>query len=103
DAVSDIGPGTTTYAPYARPDFAFSPMTDVRTIQWTPGVAYRGAWRDVAQLSLGVQKVYYERTVATGAYPTVSYSTSPLLLSATASAQLTRDLLVYGSYTRGFE
>jgi iron complex outermembrane recepter protein len=103
ESVADIGPATTTYSPYARPSFVFSPTTDVQSRQWTPGVAYRGVWQNLAQLTLGVQKVFYQRTVLESQRPSIYYSTSPWLFSAAASGDLTPKLLVYGSYTRGFE
>ncbi len=103
DSVVDIGPGTTTYSPYARPSFDVSPTTDVQSKQWTPGVAYRGVWQNLAQLTLGVQKVFYQRTVQEPQLPSIYYSTSPWLFSAAASGDITPKLLAYGSYTRGFE
>jgi iron complex outermembrane receptor protein len=102
-AVVDIGPATTTYTPYAHPAFLLSPTTDVQSRQWTPGLAYRGVFQNVAQLTLGVQKVFYHRTVQEPGHPTISYSTSPWLFSAAASGNITNKLLAYGSYTRGFE
>lgn len=103
DSVIDIGPGTTTYSPPAQPSFDFTPTTDVQSKQWTPGVAYRGLWQNVAQLTLGVQKVFYQRAVQEPQRPTIDYSTSPWLFSAAASGNLTPKLLAYSSYTRGFE
>lgn len=103
DSVVDIGPASTTSVPYARPSFAFSSTTDVQSRQWTPGLAYRGVWRDLAQLTLGVQKVFYQRAVEEPQHPSIYYSTSPWLFSAAASGDISPKLLAYGSYTRGFE
>ena len=99
----DIGPGTTTYAPYAHPSFNFTPTTDVQSKQWTPGVAYRAVWQDIAQLTLGVQKVFYQRAVQEPQRPVINYSTSPWLFSVAAAGNVTSKLLAYTSYTRGFE
>lgn len=103
DGVVDIGPGSATYSPYARPSFELTPTTDVQSRQWTPGLAYRGVWQNLAQLTLGVQKVFYQRSVAEAPRSTIAYSTSPWLFNAAASGSITPKLLAYGSYTRGFE
>jgi iron complex outermembrane recepter protein len=103
EGVVNVGPATTTYSPYDRPVFPVSGTTDVQSHQWTPGVAYRGVWQDLAELTLGVQRVYYNRTVIQPELPTIYYSTSPWLMSAAASGSITHNLLAYTSYTRGFE
>jgi iron complex outermembrane receptor protein len=103
ESVLDIGPATTTEVPYARPSFALSPTADVQSKQWTPGIAYRGVWQQHAELTLGVQKVFYQRLVQQPQRPSIDYRTRPWLFSAAASGELTSRLLAYGSYTRGFE
>ncbi len=71
--------------------------------QLTPGLAYAGLWPQVGQLTLGIQKVYYHRTVEAPGTPSASDSSSPLLYNAAATVFLTQRLVVYSSYTRGFE
>ena len=100
----DIGPATVTDVPQI-PEPAFNPglNTDVKARQLTPGVAYAGLWPNVGQLTLGVQKVFYHRTVTTPGVPPASDSNTPWLYSAGAAAFPTEKLAVYTSYTRGFE
>jgi iron complex outermembrane receptor protein len=100
----DIGPATVTDVPQIPPP-AFNPgvNTDVKARQLTPGVAYAGLWPNVGQVTLGVQKVFYQRTVTTPGVPAESDSNTPWLYSAAAAAFPTQKLAVYTSYTRGFE
>lgn len=86
-----------------RPVFQFPPNTDVKVRQLTPGVAYAGRWPEVGQLTLGLQQVYYHRTVEAPGTASASDSSSPLLYNAAAAAFLTQRLVLYSSYTRGFE
>jgi iron complex outermembrane receptor protein len=99
-----IGPATLTDVPQI-PEPAFTPglNTDVKARQLTPGVAYAGLWPNAGQVTLGVQKVIYHRTVTTVGVPPASDSNTPWLYSAAAAAFPTQKLAVYSSYTRGFE
>src|SRR5579862_4103632 len=100
----DIGPATLTDIPQI-PEPVFSPglNTNVKAQQFTPGVAYADLWPNVGQLTLGVQKVFYHRTVTTPGAAAESDSDTPWLYSAAAAAFPTEKLAVYSSYTRGFE
>jgi iron complex outermembrane receptor protein len=57
----------------------------------------------LAQLTLGVQKVYYHRTILAPNTPRESDQSTPWLYNAALAASLTHRLLFYTSYTRGFE
>lgn len=99
-----FGPGTTSAVPQVeRPAFAPGPTTLVEARQLTPGLAYEGVWRDVGQLSLGIQKSYYRRTVTPPGMPAVSARSTPWLYNIGAAAYVSENLAVYASYTKGFE
>jgi iron complex outermembrane recepter protein len=72
--------------------------------QTTWGLAYQGRWRDLGELSLGVQKTRYRKvtTVPMGAAPPPTVD-SPWLFSATGAFYLGKSLAVYAGYTRGLE
>jgi iron complex outermembrane receptor protein len=99
-----FGPGTTSAIPLIAPP-AFDPglTTVVEARQLTPGVAYEGVWRNVGQISLGVQKSSYHRTITAPDVPSISGSSTPWLFNVGAAAFLTRKLVAYASFTRGFE
>jgi iron complex outermembrane receptor protein len=103
-STANLVPATTAYfPPLARPALDVGPNTDVRVQQFTPGVAYSGSWPNRGQITLGLQKIEYQRTVMTPGFATASDRSSPWLYNAAGAVSLTHALLFYASYTRGFE
>lgn len=101
---ANLVPATTTFLPpLPRPPLDVGPNTDVRVQEFTPGVAYSGLWPDRAQITLGLQKIEYRRTVTTPGFAAESDRNSPWLYNAAGTAFLTHELRFYASYTRGFE
>ena len=101
---NDLGQAAITQVPLGyHLQFGPSPITDVRVHQMTPGLAYKGVWPGHAELTLGLQKVDYDRSVLTPGTPTASDHSAPWLYSAAATISITPTLLAYGSYTQGFE
>lgn len=86
-----------------QPQYAFGAQSldDVR--QLTGGVGYEGIWSGVGQISLGLQKSRYEKTVDGPALAPVTVETSPWLYNASGAVYLTRRLAIYGGVTRGLE
>jgi iron complex outermembrane receptor protein len=100
----DIGPGTTRWVPQIQmPTFAPGSNTIVEAEQLTPGVAYEGIWRNVGQISIGLQKSFYDRTIARPNTNPISGSSEPWLYNIGAAAYLGKKVLSYASFTRGFE
>ena len=79
------------------------PQTNDEVRQATFGIGYEGRWRGVGELSLGVQRTFYEKAVVrpSGALP-VSES-SPWLFNGTLSILASEDLVFYAGYTKGLE
>ena len=100
-----FGPASIWHVPpVIVPSFNPGPISDVVTVhQLTPGVAYSGVWRHQFRLTLGLQKVFYQRSVTSPAEPAASSSNSPWLFNGAATFAATRRLLAYGSFTQGFE
>jgi iron complex outermembrane receptor protein len=86
-----------------EPDLAPGPQTTDRVRQLTAGLGYEGRWRDVGELTLGVQRSFYEKAVVrpSGALP-VSKS-SPWLFNGTVSILAGQDLVFYAGYSKGLE
>ncbi len=86
-----------------RPTLALGARTTDKVRQLTAGLGYEGRWRDVGELSLGVQRTFYEKEVVrpSGALP-VSES-SPWLFNGTVSAIASPDLVFYAGYSKGLE
>jgi len=86
-----------------EPTFTFGPQSRDKAKQGTGGVSYDALWAGVGSLGLGIQKTFYDRTIAQPAAAVVSTSASPILYNASASVIATSDLVFYASYTRGLE
>ena len=86
-----------------EPAFTLGQQTTDQVRQLTFGLGYEGRWRDVGELSLGIQRTFYEKAVVrpSGALP-VSES-SPWLFNGTLSVLAGSDLVFYAGYTRGLE
>lgn len=103
DSVS-LGPtrfGEQDFRP--EPIFTYGESTRDAVRQFTAGIGYRGVWTGVGELSLGVQKTDYRKTIDD---PVTVFPVSrdkPWLLSAAGNVFVTDDLVVYAGYTRGLE
>lgn len=84
------------------PTFNFGPQSNDEIRHGTFGASYVGLWNGVGEISGGVQKAVYRRTVD---YPnrTAATRTSPWLYNGTLAVSATRDLTFYAGYTRGLE
>jgi iron complex outermembrane receptor protein len=84
--------------------FQFGDRTKDRVRQTTFGLAYEGRWREVGELSLGVQKTDYRKTVdLPGTLPDADRRDRPWLFNASAAGFLSNRIALYASYTRGLE
>ncbi len=86
-----------------KPTFTFGAQTRDTVRQKTGGVSYQGQWKDIGELSFGVQKTDYEKRTRTptGALPTSTGR--PVLFNGTAALYATKSLAIYAGYTRGLE
>jgi iron complex outermembrane receptor protein len=90
--------------PIPKPaSFVFGERTYDTVQQDTLAVGYEGRWRDVGEASIGVQRTSYEKEVQQPNLPLTAARDEPWLVSATLAAYLSRDVALYGSYTRGLE
>ncbi|HZB69550.1 MAG TPA: TonB-dependent receptor, partial [Sphingomicrobium sp.] len=86
-----------------EPDFTLGPRTTDEVRQLTFGLGYHGMWRGVGELSLGVQRPFYEKRVVrpSGALPVTK--ASPWLFNGTLSILASSNLAFYAGYTKGLE
>ena len=86
-----------------QPIFELGPRTTDQVRQLTGGLGYEGRWRNVGELSLGIQRTFYEKEVVrpSGALP-VSES-RPWLFNGTLSVFANSDLVFYAGYSKGLE
>lgn len=94
--------GTAVRAP--QPAFEFGELTRDHVRQMTIGLAYEGRWKNVGELSVGLQRADYSKTIELpGNLPSTRTEDKPWLVNAGAAVYLTDDLAFYGGYTRGLE
>lgn len=83
----------------------FGPKIRETVEQKTFGLGYELRWKDLGEISIGVQKTHYAKQV-TDPNPAVIIAEtkdSPYLFSATAAVYLSQRLALYGGYVRGLE
>ncbi|HEX9964248.1 MAG TPA: TonB-dependent receptor [Allosphingosinicella sp.] len=86
-----------------EPDFSPGRQTTDRVRQLTFGLGYEGRWRDVGELSLGLQRTFYEKAVVRPSGPLPVSKSSPWLLNGTLSVIASPKLVFYAGYSKGLE
>ncbi|HXG81063.1 MAG TPA: TonB-dependent receptor [Sphingomicrobium sp.] len=105
EEVVDFGPVTIGEVPpeFPEPDVEFGEETVDETRQGTVGIAYHGRWQGVGEISLGVQKTRYRKTIdAPDEAPIVTHA-DPWLWNGTIAVNLAKGLVAYAGYTKGLE
>lgn len=85
------------------PGFEVGPQTvdDVR--QFTAGLGYEGRWKDVGELSVGIQKTDYRKSVLAPSGQLPISEARPWLFNAGASIHASSRLSFYAGYAKGLE
>ena len=91
------------FTPIPEPQFNFGPQSRDVVRQGILGAAYIGKWADLGELSVGLQKSYYRRSLTQPLQATRSTTDEPWLPNATLAISPTKPIIVFGSYTRGLE
>ncbi|THD60817.1 hypothetical protein [Phenylobacterium sp.] len=100
----DLGPADLSmFVQSARPQFAYSVLTDDQARLWSAGVAYHVAWRRRIEVEAGVQQESYHETVAMPGTIPSDVSAHPLRLYGNAALAVGSQMTLYGGYTQGLE
>lgn len=105
DVVS-LGPGYIAVEDEeAPPKFNYGPHDLDSVEQKTVGVAYQGIWSGVGELNAGLQRTDYRKTneQQRPVYVRSVSHDEPWLWNASAAWFATKDIAVYGGYTKGLE
>ena len=89
--------------PIPKPVFTHGGLQRDHVSQQTAGISYEGLWNKVGEMSVGVQKTMYARTVTPPTGPIKKSKDLPLLYNGTLAIYATDQLAFYASYTRGME
>jgi iron complex outermembrane recepter protein len=87
----------------AEPAFVFGEQSHDEVEQQTLGAAYELQWANVGEMSVGVQKTSYSKSVDTPAGALPESRAKPWLKYVTATANANESLAFYASYTEGLE
>jgi iron complex outermembrane receptor protein len=86
-----------------EPLFTQGAQTTDEVRQLTAGLGYEGRWRNVGELSLGVQRTAYEKAVVRPSGPLPVSEATPWLFNGALSLYAGRNLVVYAGYSKGLE
>ena len=86
-----------------RPEYTFIEQSGDEVEQSTFGAAYELRWKDVGEMTVGVQKTSYSKSVHTPDGDLPKSRADPLLFNASGTALLSENLALYASYTEGLE
>lgn len=86
-----------------EPVFNFGEQSHDEVKQQTLGTAYQLQWPGVGEMSVGVQKTFYSKSVDTPTEVLPESRAEPWLKYVTATVNATPSLAFYGSYTQGLE
>lgn len=102
--VIDLGPSRIDGEDFRLPPTeTFGAKTHDHVKQATFGLGYELRWRDIGELSIGVQRSRYSKRVEDPANIIPETKDSPWLYSATAAVHVVKGVALYGGYTRGLE
>ena len=106
DDFIDLG-ASRSDVPDVRPErvAVIGPKSHDRVTQTTFGFSYESKWLDVGELTAGIQKTNYRKTVLDPAPAPANpvLRDSPLLFSAAGAIYVTPQLAAYAGFTRGLE
>lgn len=105
EEVVDFGPVMVGEVPpeFPEPDVEFGAETNDEVRQATAGIAYHGRWQGVGEVSVGVQKTHYRKTVTPPEDPEIVTRADPWLWNGTLAVNIAKGLVAYAGYTQGLE
>jgi iron complex outermembrane receptor protein len=90
-------------APVGRPDFVFSEQSRDEVRQWSGGLTWAARRPGRGELSFGVQKVGYRKTVHAPGGPVPETRDGPWLFNAAGVLEATSWASIYAGYATGLE
>jgi iron complex outermembrane receptor protein len=86
-----------------EPDFTLGAQTTDEVRQLTFGLGYHGLWRNRGELSLGIQRSFYEKSTFRPSGPLPVSKSDPWLFNGTLSVLASGKLAFYAGYSKGLE
>jgi iron complex outermembrane recepter protein len=102
--IHDLGPSILgVQTNYPEPAFNLGPLSHEQTRQGTVGLDYAALWPDVGQVEVGLQKTLYQHITDQPGFAEATTNADPLLFNVSANVSLGKQLVLYGSVTKGLE
>ena len=86
-----------------EPTFNIGPQSRDKVRHGTLGASYVGQWSAIGEISVGLQRAFYRRTVDQPGRAVATTRNNPWLYNGTLAVYGRDDLAFYASYTRGLE
>lgn len=86
-----------------EPTFVFGPRSHDEVRQTTLALSYTGAWADLGELTLGVQRADYEKVTRAPGLAQIVSRDMPWLYDAALAVRITDRLTAYAGYASGLE
>jgi iron complex outermembrane receptor protein len=86
-----------------KPPVTFGEETSDKARQAGVGLAYHGRWQGVGELSIGVQRLSYRKTISPPEEDDIITRADPWLWNGTLAINLAKGLVAYAGYTKGLE
>jgi iron complex outermembrane receptor protein len=104
DSITDLGRvSIDDYTPVPEPPVVFTAGSEDRVRQLGFGLEYDANWPGRGSVGIGAQHVNYQRSIDAPGAPTATDRSAPVLPTFRFTAEAAKQLLFYGSYTRGLE
>lgn len=105
EAVVNFGTVTVGDVPpqFEEPEVDFGEVTGDRIREITAGFAYHGRWQGVGEVSAGIQKTNYRKSVEPPGDEAIVTRAQPWLWNGTVAANIAKGLVAYAGYTKGLE
>jgi iron complex outermembrane receptor protein len=89
--------------PTERPLFESGPQLHDGVRHWTAGLSYEGRWQNVGELTAGLQRAAYTKSVDAANLPRSTTQADPWLVNAAVAVYAMNELAFYAGFTRGLE
>lgn len=104
DSITDFGRvSIDDYTPVPEPPVVFTAGSEDRVQQLGFGLEYDAHWPGRGSVGIGAQHVDYKRSIDAPGAPTATDRSAPVLPAFRFTVEAARQLVFYGSYTRGLE
>jgi iron complex outermembrane recepter protein len=86
-----------------QPDFRVGQQTIDKVSQFNLTLGYELRWESISEITLGLQKAFYRKSVQRPSEPVLSSNSYPWLFNVNAALNISPKLSIYTGYAKGLE